>query len=255
MSNTARFFFLQGSHAPCGWLTAGRFYSLNQIHRTNLRQTHRPVRRDAIALVLFAMAGLPVTSGAQVRQELRFSPGLGVYLPVGGPMIDEPGLRKQQIITGLAINRLVFWFSRKFAVEGAVQLGKGQVAVRDSTAARVVSDIRANLWLANIRGLYRVTPDTQRRLSMYVGTGIGVVGRGGQAYIDTPATPDPSVLFVVGATAVLGKGKRGPAFRIELEDNVTRTQFNVGQANQTRPRTHHDIIWSLGVSFALWSRP
>ena len=218
-----------------------------------MRHAGRPVLLIAIA-VLTAVAA-PGMARAQVRQELRFSTGLGVVIPLGGPMIDEPGLRKTQIITALAINRLVFWVNPRFGFEGALQLGKGMVAIRDSSAARVVSDIQADLWLANMRALYRVTPDVDRKLSMYVGSGLGVVGRGGRAYADTPASTDASILFVAGGTAVLGKGKRGPAFRFELEDNVMRSQFNVGLANQTQPRIHHAIIWSLGVSFGLWSRP
>ncbi|MSR07700.1 MAG: hypothetical protein EXR93_11635 [Gemmatimonadetes bacterium] len=212
----------------------------------------RTKRYSLIVAAVLVGTGPGVAQG-QVRREVRFSPGIGVYMPLGGPMIDEPGLRKQQIITGLAIGRLVFWFHPRFGIEGAMQYGKGQVAVRDSTAARVVSDLRATLWLANLRALVRLTPDTHRRLSMYVGSGLGVVGRSGQAFLDTPATPDESVVFVAGGTAVLGKGKRGPAFRFELEDNVSRSQFNVGLPNQTRALTHHDIIWSLGLSFALWS--
>lgn len=210
-------------------------------------------RRHVLIAVAVLAAAVPGLTEAQVRRELRFSPGLGVYLPLGGPMIDEPALRKTQIITGLAIGRLAFWMHPRFAVEGAVQYGKGQVAIRDSSAARVVSDIQANLWLASLRGLFRLTPDTHRKLSIYVGSGVGLVGRGGQAFIDTPAKPGGSIMFVAGGTGTLGKGKRGPAFRFELEDNVMRTQFSVGLPNQTRAQTHHDIIWSLGVSFALWS--
>jgi len=230
--------------------------SLNQ-------NTGRPFARWRYALLAAVGVGI-ATPGAVAQAQtpfkptVRFTPSLGLYLPFSGYLIDEPqrgtvpALSKRQIQTGIAFGRMALWFRRRVAVEGSCGYGRGMVAIHDSTQARVVSDIGATLWLANVTGLYRVVPDTKRQLSLFTGAGVGVVGRSGQAWLDTPARTVASAVVLVGVSAALGRRDDGHAIRLQVEDNLTSAHFNVGLPSETRVRLHHDLIWSLGISVNLW---
>lgn len=198
------------------------------------------------AAILFG----PQDSGAQ---EVRITPALGIYLPlgVGGKLIDERSLYKAQIQTGILFGRALVRAEPWLDLEAEAGWGRGMLVIRDSSRSRVVTDVPSTLWMLDLRGLLRLSPAARasRRLSPYVGLGAGVVGRHGEAYSDTPARTRPSGVVLLGVDAALGRRGRGPAVRFELSDRFSRAQFNVGLPTETRARIVHDIVWSWGISF------
>ncbi len=216
-----------------------------------IRMVGHPVAKwGGTVLAVGALAVLVVPAAARA-QDVRVSTSLGVYLPLGfgGALIVEPGFEKHQIQAGVLFGRMALRVHPRLSVEGELGYGRGMVAIRDSSRARVVSDIKSALWTTNVRALYWVIPNNERRLSMYVGSGVGLLGRSGEAFVDTPAKTRGALLALAGASTILGRRNHGPSIRFELEDHITWAQFNVGLPNQTRARTVHDIIWSVGLSF------
>jgi hypothetical protein len=193
-----------------------------------------------------AIAIVPLTASAQA---VRVSPALGIYLPIGGALIVEPGFEKHQIQTGLLFGRVAVETRQLLSLEAEFGYGKGMVAIRDTARPRVVSDIRASLWTADVRGLLRLTDESTKLIVPYLGVGGGLVGRSGEAYADTPAKTRGAAVLLAGGTATTGRRGRGPRIRFEIADYLTWSQFNEGLPTQTRGRMVHDIIWSFGLSF------
>jgi hypothetical protein len=183
---------------------------------------------------------------------LKFSPTLSLSLPFGGPFIDEASLHKQQVTSALLSLRLGYNITPAFGLEAGVAAGRGLVAVRDSSNS--VHDIPANLFLSNLKGVLTVNPRVRNGIHMHVASGLGLIGRWGRAWRDTrPSAIVPAWVIGFGGNARLTQ--RGPVeFRFELEDYVSRAQFNIGLPTETRPLLHHDIVWSLGVSFPIMGR-
>ncbi len=218
----------------------------------------RGVRAGLVVVAGLLAAAGPARAQATFRPVVRFTPALGLYLPFSGYIINEPqrgavpALSKRQIHTGIAYGRLALWPRPRLGLEATLAYGRGMVAVKDSTQPRVVADIGSTLWLANLTGMYRLVPDTRRRLSIFTGAGVGLVGRSGQAWEDTPARTKGTVVLLAGGSAALGYRNDGPAFRFQLEDHISWAQFNVGLPSQTRARLHHDLIWTLGATVNVW---
>ena len=142
--------------------------------------------------------------------------------------------------------------TRALGVEASAAVGRGLVAVRDSTNS--VRDIPATFVLSSVKGVLVVNPGVRDGIVLHVATGPAVIARSGRAWADTrPAGVAPALAIAAGGSAALGKHTPW-AFRFELEDVITRAQFNVGLATETRPLLHHDLIWSLGFSFPILGR-
>jgi hypothetical protein len=137
-------------------------------------------------------------------------------------------------------------------VEASVGYSPALIAVRD--AAGAVSDIRAALFLASTKVLYRFEADST--LSFQFGPGVGYVGRGGRAWEDTPASPALAVVLAFGARAKLdfsdGRGappKDPVTFRLDVEDFVSWAEFE--SSRRLPGRIYNDVIISFGLSFPI----
>lgn len=181
--------------------------------------------------------------------QVRISPSLGISLPFGGPFVDEAFLEKNPVASAVLSGRIAVSAAPHFGLEASLAVGRGLVAVRDSL--KTVRDHPATVFLASTRGLFQFNPPGWEGLSLHVGPGVGLIGRGGRAWVDTrPRRVVPALVAAAGVTASLGK--RSPVrFRLELEDFISRAQFNVGLPTETRALLHHDLIWSLGLSFPI----
>jgi hypothetical protein len=195
----------------------------------------------------------PEAGKAQQRAGVvRFSPVVGISLPFGGAFIDERLLHKQQVTSAILSARLDYTATTRLGVETSISAGRGLVAVRDSTNA--VHDISGTIFLSNLKGVLWINPGVRNGIIMHVASGIGLIGRSGKVWQDTkPKGISPAWVVAVGGNAKLTP--RGPVeFRFELEDYVSQAQFNVGLPTETRALLHHDIVWSLGLSFPIMGR-
>jgi len=214
------------------------------------------LRSLAVATAIYI--GTALTSAeiadAQKRSGLvRISPVVGLSLPFGGPFINESWLHKQQVTSAILGGRIDVAMVPFLGLELGVGAGRGLVAVRDSS--NQVRDIPATIYLSSAKAVLWVNPHIRDGIVMHVASGMGLIGRSGKAWRDTKPSSGavPAWIVALGGDARLSR--RGPMeFRFELEDYITSAQFNVGLPTQTRALLHHDIVWSLGVSFPIMGR-
>jgi len=206
----------------------------------------------AIVVVAALLYGSTAAYGQQRAGVVKLTPAVSLSLPFGGAFIDESALHKQQVTSALLALRLGYNITPALGLEAGLAAGRGLVAVRDSTNA--VHDIPANLFLSSFKGVLTVNPGVRNGITMHVASGVGLIARGGRAWQDTrPASVIPAWVIGFGGNARLSQ--RGPVeFRFELEDYLSRAQFNIGLPTETRPLLHHDIVWSLGLSFPIMGR-
>jgi hypothetical protein len=193
------------------------------------------------------------TADAQRRSGVvRLSPVLALSLPFGGPYINESWLHKQQVTSAILGGKIDVALVPFLGLELGVGAGRGLVAVRDSTNR--VRDIPATLYLSSAKAVLWINPHIKDGVIMHVSSGVGLIGRTGKAWRDTrPSGAATAWVVALGGDARLSR--RGPMeFRFELEDYISTAQFNVGLPTETRPLLHHDIVWSLGVSFPIMGR-
>lgn len=212
----------------------------------------RPVLAAAVFCFLASVLA-PGSVHAQKRSGVvRLSPSLGLSLPFGGPFINEMDLHKQQVTSAILSARLEYAFMPFLGVQVGLGAGRGLVAIRDSL--NQVRDVPATMVLSHIKGTLWINPHIHDGVIMHVSTGLGLIGRSGKAWRDTkPGGIVPAWVVSLGGDARLSR--RGPVeFTFELEDYISTAQFNVGLPTETRPLLHHDIIWSLGISFPIMGR-
>jgi hypothetical protein len=177
---------------------------------------------------------------------------VGRSLPFGGAFIDERSLHKQQVTSAILSARLDYTATMSLGVEWGVSAGRGLVAVRDSNNS--VHDIPGTILLSNLKGVLWLNPKIKNGIMVHVASGMGLIGRSGKVWQDTkPKGISPAWVIGLGGNAKLTP--KGPVeFRFELEDYVSQAQFNVGLPTQTRALLHHDLVWSLGLSFPILGR-
>lgn len=185
-----------------------------------------------------AAALSPVTARAQVE----IGPRLGAYVPVGA-LIREPdfdpggGFEKRQISAAFLGVVATAWVFRRLALEVNLAASPSGVAVTDSAA---VSDKVATVFLASTRVLIALSKER----TFYVGVGMGLVARSGSVWSYANGATAPAGVLAVGTRATLTPSVR---MRFEIEDYVSRAQFDQGLPSETRARAHHDVLVSLGV--------
>lgn len=212
--------------------------------------------RNAVSLVAALLLTPMITSTGFTQITFSVNPNIGFYLPHGATLLDIPSqlshIESKTPVGGPVITtRLAAWLTPHLGFEGSVGISPAFIAVK--THDGVVDDVRQLLVLTSIRNVYRFPADEIKRLGFQVGTGIGLVSRGGDAWADTPT--DPAFAFVVSAGVRAQLSPRKPiAFRMEFEDYISWAQFKMDSGAYTRGRAYHDLVWSLGVVMPLTTR-
>jgi hypothetical protein len=199
------------------------------------------------AAALAALAALTVPSQAAAQKKVEVIPALGFYLPVGGWTQEEDGgtglpLRRQ--LSALVFSaRVSIPVSKKLDIEGDFAITPSQVAYSTATGT---TDLDGGVYIISARAAYKLVtlkdgPSYDlAHWDLITSLGLGVVHRGGIAWQDISGVTAPVVLVATE----LGVG----LFRLTIEDFVSWGQFNTGRPNATRPRIHHDFIFSLGLT-------
>jgi hypothetical protein len=210
----------------------------------------------AAAVTLVTATGLfvPATGVAQ-QVDLGFS--VSFYDPVGAlvqrGMRAKPDSFYQQRLQGtpaLGAN-IVVWTSSRVGIAGSIHITPSDVAQTDSTGTH---DHKSAVLLASARVLYAFTPmlfkppPGRRELpwSFYVGLGAGVVNRSGGVWQYSSGLTSPALLLNAGVRTAVGARV---TLRFDLEDYLSRAQFDKGLATQTEARTHNDLMVSLSIAY------
>ena len=202
----------------------------------------------AIFVLLILASFQPQTARAQ---QFEFTPNIGMYIPVGllvegRDITDNSFVRRRQLGALIIGARIGTHPTRTFGVEGSATFSSTMVAItdRDSTL-----DISANVIMASARGVARVSGAFARGAwGFYVSPGVGLVRRNGTAWSSTAGTTDGALVLAAGAR--LGRLNSSKAFRFDVENYITRAAFH-HPTTESRPRIHHDVVWSLGMSLPI----
>jgi hypothetical protein len=192
----------------------------------------------------------PTVEARQAR--LEFVPQLGMYMPVGllthgGD--DATGETRRQVGAGGLGARLALHVVRRFSLEGTVFYSRSLVAVAENST---VEDIPSGVLLASVRSVVRVGRTQTGGWNVYFAPGVGVIVRHGAAWEGTSGMADGALVVATGARFPVGKS--GTAFRVELEDFMSRAQFDPREAGVTKSRIHHDVILSTGFALPVGLR-
>lgn len=174
----------------------------------------------------------------------------GFYYPLGS-LIEGPPIEKRLLAAVSAGVDAFVWTSRRLGFAGRVAYAPSRVAVIQPGS---VIDRNASVVLANARVLFAVTPlpvgaRAKTHLgSVYLGAGAGLVSRKGGVWSYASGR--------TSAALVLNVGLQTPAnaqsvLRFDLEDYISRAQFNAGMPDATTPRMHQDLAFSLSLSYRI----
>lgn len=203
----------------------------------------------AIATALFA----PVTALAQT--DVGFS--VGFYSPI--PALVQRGSRntpatyfqqRQQGTLALGANVIV-WPSRKIGIAGSINFSPSDVALTDTTGTH---DHTSSALLASVRAIYAFSPMSFKPLpghretpwSFYVGAGVGIANRSGAVWNYSSGLTSPALVTNLGVRTAVGNRA---ILRFDVEDYLSRAQFDKGLSTQTEARTHNDLMFSLSLSY------
>jgi hypothetical protein len=214
-------------------------------------------RGGAAASVLFATATsllAPATGFAQ-QADVGFS--IGFYDPLGAMvqrgMKSSPLTFFQQRLQGtpaLGAN-VIIWTSHRLGIAGSVNLSPSDVAQTDSTGT---ADHSSAVLLGSVRVLYAFTPmlfkppPGRREVpwSFYVGGGAGFVNRSGAVWAYSSGLTAPALVLNVGVRTPVGSRV---IIRFDVEDYISRAQFDKGLATQTEARIHNDLLITLSLNY------
>lgn len=213
-------------------------------------------RGGAAAVVLATATGLlaPATGYAQ-QTDVGFS--LGFYNPLGAlvqrGIKSSPATFFQQRLQGtpsLGVGVTV-WTSSRFGIAGSINISPSDVAQTDTSGTH---DHKTAVLLGSVRALYAFTPmlftarPGHREIpwSFYVGAGAGVVNRSGAVWNYSSGLTAPALVFNVGVRTAVGSRM---IVRFDLEDYLSRAQFDKGLATQTEARTHNDMLVTLSLNY------
>lgn len=203
--------------------------------------------RVLAAVVLTCSLGL-VTSSAWAQQVV-LTPHIGMHMPVGlllegRDQTDDSFLRLRQLGAISVGARLTLQASQRFQLESAGTYTPGLVAVTDHT--RTV-DLRGRVFMTHVKGLYRFAR-IDSGWSFWGGSGVGLVSRHGEGWDGLAGTTDAAL--VLAGKARMARVNSNKSFILAVEDYVTRAAFE-NTNTSARPRTHHDVVYSFGMSIPL----
>jgi hypothetical protein len=203
--------------------------------------------------IVCALAGALSAQGASAQFHL--SPGFGVIIPHGSPLINEAGnasrseVRKQMVGGPVFSTRAGWALSRLAGLEASLSYSPALIAVHSGNGR--VDDRTGGLVLASARGVILLTPQSSTKFSLHAASGLGMVYRTGSGWSDTPAKPAFAIVLS-GGLRVPFSPRSGLAFRADLEDYLSWAQFELQDGTRSRARPYHDLLWSLGLAIPLW---
>lgn len=210
---------------------------------------------SAAAATLAIATSLLVPATALAQIDLGFS--VGWYNPVGALVQSgdkaTPATYFQQRLQGtptLGAN-LIYWTSKRIGIAGSMHISPSDVAQTDTTGTH---DHSSTVVLASARVIYAFSPllfkppPGRRDLpwSFYVGLGAGVASRSGAVWTYSSGLTSPALVFNAGTQTAVGSRA---LIRFDVEDYLSRAQFDKGLPTETEARTHNDLILSLSVAY------
>jgi hypothetical protein len=210
--------------------------------------SHRNTRPRVELRFAFVAALLCATTPAAAQARLEATPYIGVYMPIGILIEDldannEPHLRVREVGGLLTGGRLGLQLDGLFSIEVGVAQSRTDLEVREPYRTL---DYSSRVLLGAVRTPLRLP--VGHGVTFHIAPGIAVVSRDGEAWGGYTGTVDIAALGSVGARFAIG---RGLAFRVEIEDYLTRAHFNEGLLTETRPKLHHALAWSFGAALTL----
>jgi hypothetical protein len=187
--------------------------------------------------------------GTGLAQTVDIGGHAGFYYPLGS-LIEGPPIEKRLLATVSAGVDAFVWMSGRLGLAGRIVYAPSRVAVIQGS----VIDRNASVFLANARVLFAVTPlpvsasAKTPPWSVYVGAGAGLVSRSGGVWRYASGLTSPALVLNVGLQT---PANARSVLRFDLEDYVSRAQFNAGMPDATTARTHHDLAFSLSLSYRI----
>jgi hypothetical protein len=208
-----------------------------------MRQIYRIAGVVAVALALSAGSALGQTPS------LELTPYVGVFVPTND-LVDVPSIDltvKQE--AGLALGaRLTYGLPGAWAIEGGFLYA---LSDNESDDAGDVVGTDANVWAGSGRLLYRIGVPLAP-ISVHLGGGLAVFGRGGDAYGEAEGTTDFGGVVGVGATLDLPILLK---IRADVEDYIYSVALSGGEEDEEfDSRLQNDLVVSIGVVLGLGGR-
>jgi hypothetical protein len=225
------------------------------------------LHRSAVAAVL--LVGMPQIASAQyqplgtvnnpapeipVQTQARWeiTPHLGMYIPTGLLTTDvgsPNGEFRRQVMTGGLGARAALRIAKRLRLEAAAFYSRSMVAIADNSE---VVDVPAGVLMASAGTVLQVGGTHRGGWNLHLAPGVGVIVRHGAAWKGSSGNIDPAFVMAGGARAPLGKS--GMAFRIDVQDYMSRAQFVTPESGTTRGRVLHDLVLTTGVVIPFGAR-
>ena len=204
------------------------------------------MRLCVYASVLLVVALL--APGMGLAQTVDVGLHAGFYNPLG-PVTGPPIEKRPLGAVGAGVDAVV-WTSRRLGFAGRVLYAPSRVAVIQPGN---VVDREASVILANARVLFAVTPLAAAGApvhpwSVYVGAGAGLVNRSGGVWMYASGLTSPALVLTAG---VQTPGGARYTLRFDVEDYISRAQFNAGMPDATVARMHQDLAFSLSLTYRI----
>jgi len=201
------------------------------------------------AIIIVAALMAPRVS---VAQTVDLGARAGFYSPIGS-LIEGPPIQKR--LQGAVMGGLdaVVWMSGRVGFAGSVVYAPSRVAVIQPGN---VTDRDGSVILASARLLFALTPlghgaAADPPWSVYVGAGPGLAHRSGGVWSYASGATSPALVLNAGVETLSGPRV---AMRLDFEDSISRAQFDAGAPSETAAQTHHDLAFSLTLSYRVRRR-
>jgi len=208
-------------------------------------------RRGGTAATLIIAAAL-MAPRVGVAQTVDLGARAGFYSPIGS-LIEGPPIQKR--LQGAVMGGLdaVVWMSGRVGFAAGVAYTPSRVAVIQPGN---VTDRDASVILASARVLFALTPlgngaATDPPWSIYVGAGPGLAHRSGGVWAYQSGATSPALVLNAGVETLSGPRV---VMRLDFEDSISRAQFDAGAPGETAAQTHHDLAFSISLSYRVHRR-
>ena len=200
----------------------------------------------------FIVVAVLLAPRAGAAQSVDLGVRAGFYSPIGS-LIEGPPIQKR--LQGAVMGGLdaVVWVSNRVGFAGSAAYAPSRVAVIQPGN---VTDRDASVILASARMLFALTPlghgaEADPPWSAYLGIGGGLAHRSGGVWAYSSGATSPALVLNAGVETLNG---RRVVMRLDFEDYVSRAQFDAGGPGETAAQMHHDLAFSLTLSYRVRSR-
>lgn len=152
-------------------------------------------------------------------------------------------------------SRLTLWLPGKFGLEGSFAYAMTDVKAELSGSAPDLGetfsepdDDSGNLWLASLKGLYRLAAGAGAPVLFHLGAGVALLGRGGDAFKDVDGTTDIAGVLNLGVTFDAG-GRL--AIRVDAEDYLYSARLEFEDEEIGDSKFQNDLVFTGGVVIKL----